>query len=85
MVYSDRSSCCSLSAFWQLDVFTSEIVHDWGLENFQTLWETDVYRTITLRTVGIAAAVTLTDIVLSFPLAYYAARLATPRARGTRS
>lgn len=69
------------SAFWQLDVFTSEIVHDWTLDNFRTLWETDVYRTITLRTVGIAAAVTLTDIVLSFPLAYYAARMATPRTR----
>jgi putative spermidine/putrescine transport system permease protein len=69
------------SAFWQLDVFTSEIVHDWTLDNFRTLLENDVYRTITLRTVGIAAAVTVTDIVLSFPLAYYAARMATPRAR----
>ncbi len=41
----------------------------------------EVYRTITLRTVGIALAVTLTDVVLAFPLAYHAARLATPRAR----
>ena len=49
--------------------------------NFQTLLDNDVYRTITLRTVGIALAVTLTDIVLAFPLAYYAARLATPRMR----
>jgi putative spermidine/putrescine transport system permease protein len=31
--------------------------------------------------VGIAAAVTLTDIVLGFPIAYYAARLASRRAR----
>ncbi len=69
------------SAFWRLDVFSSEIVHDWSLVNFRTLLENDVYRTITLRTVGIAAAVTVTDIVLSFPLAYYAARMATPRAR----
>ena len=50
-------------------------------DNFQTLWQTDVYRTITIRTVGIAAAVTITDIVLSFPLAYYAARLASRRTR----
>ncbi len=69
------------SAFWRLDVFSSEIVRDWSLVNFRTLLENDVYRTITLRTVGIAAAVTVTDIVLSFPLAYYAARMATPRAR----
>jgi putative spermidine/putrescine transport system permease protein len=81
VVYLGSLALLLASAFWQLDVFTSEIVHDWSLDNFRTLWETDVYRTITLRTVGIAAAVTVTDIVLSFPLAYYAARLASPRAR----
>jgi putative spermidine/putrescine transport system permease protein len=68
-------------SFWRLDVFTSEIVHDWGFTSFRTLWEGEVYRTIALRTVGIAAAVTITDIVLAFPLAYHAARLATPRMR----
>jgi putative spermidine/putrescine transport system permease protein len=69
------------TAFWSLDVFTSEIVQQFTLQNFETLLDNDVYRTITLRTVGIAAAVTLTDVILSFPLAYYAARLATPRVR----
>jgi putative spermidine/putrescine transport system permease protein len=69
------------TAFWHLDVFTSEIVRGFSLDNFQTLLENDVYRTITLRTVGIALAVAVTDVVLSFPLAYYAARLATPRVR----
>ena len=34
-----------------------------------------------LRTLGIAIAVTVTDVVMAFPLAYYAARLATPRMR----
>ena len=68
-------------SFWRLDVFTSEIVHDWGFTSFRTLWEGEVYRTIALRTVGIAAAVTVTDIVLAFPLAYHAARIATPRMR----
>jgi len=33
------------------------------------------------ETVGIAAAVAVSDVLLSFPLAYYAARLATPRVR----
>ena len=68
-------------SFWRLDVFTSEIVHDWGFTSFRTLWEGEVYRTIVLRTIGIAAAVTVTDIVLAFPLAYHAARIATPRMR----
>ncbi|HET8525852.1 MAG TPA: ABC transporter permease [Actinomycetota bacterium] len=69
------------NAFWSLDVLTSEVVRGFSLDNFQTLWENDVYRTITIRTVGIAVAVTLADVFLSFPLAYYAARLASPRAR----
>ena len=69
------------NAFWSLDVLTSEIVRGFSFDNFQTLWQNEVYRTITIRTVGIAAAVTLADILLSFPLAYYAARLASPRAR----
>jgi putative spermidine/putrescine transport system permease protein len=81
VVYLGSLAILLLASFWRLDVFTAEIVQDWGLTNFRTLWETDVYRTIALRTAGIAAAVTLTDIVLAFPLAYYAARLATPRAR----
>jgi len=69
------------NAFWSLDVLTSQVVRGFSFDNFQTLWENGVYRTITLRTLGIAAAVTIADILLSFPLAYYAARLASPRAR----
>ena len=69
------------TAFWHLDVLTSEIVRGFSFDNFKTLWENDVYRTITIRTIGIGVAVTITDILLSFPLAYYAARLANHRTR----
>ena len=70
-----------VAAFWQLDTFTAEIVKDYGFQNFQTLWESDVYRDITVRTVGIAAAVTVTDAILAFPIAFYMAKVATPRVR----
>lgn len=81
IIYIGSLAVLFVTAFWYLDVFTSEIVHGFTLTNFQTLWENDVYRAITVRTVGIAAAVAVTDVILSFPLAYYAARLATPRMR----
>ena len=81
VIYLGSLAILLVSSFWRLDVFTGEVVRDPSLVNFQTLLDNDVYRTITLRTVGIALAVTLTDIVLAFPLAYYAARLATPRMR----
>jgi putative spermidine/putrescine transport system permease protein len=69
------------NAFWRVDPLSGKIVHEWGFKNFETLWNSPVYRTITLRTAGIAAAVAVGDIVLAFPLAYYAARMATPRVR----
>jgi putative spermidine/putrescine transport system permease protein len=81
VVYLGALFVLFLNAFWRLDVFTAEVVRDWGFQNFQTLFTDPVYRTITLRTVGIAAAVTVTDLALAFPIAYYAARMATPRVR----
>ncbi|MBD0290149.1 MAG: ABC transporter permease [Thermoleophilia bacterium] len=71
-----------VAAFWRLDPFTSEVVRDPGFQNFETLARGEVYRTITLRTVGIAAAVTLADAVLAFPIAYYMAKIASGRTRG---
>ena len=58
VIYLGSLAILLLSSFWRLDVFTGEIVHDWSLVNFQTLLDGEVYRTITLRTVGIALAVT---------------------------
>jgi putative spermidine/putrescine transport system permease protein len=70
-----------VAAFWQLDPFTQEIEHEWTLDNFKTLFTEPVYRTITLRTVGMAAAVTVGCAVLAFPIAYYMARNASRRMR----
>jgi putative spermidine/putrescine transport system permease protein len=71
-----------LSALWTVDSFSGKIVHSWTLTNFETLIKTPAYRTIALRTIGIAAAVTVTDIVLAVPFAFYAARIAPRRLRG---
>ena len=70
-----------VAAFWQLDPFSAEVVHEYGLQNFETIAEGEVYRTIVLRTVGIAAAVTVTDAILAFPIAFYMAKVASPRVR----
>jgi putative spermidine/putrescine transport system permease protein len=71
-----------VSAFWTVDEFTGELIHSWTLSNFQTLWNGSAYHTIALRTIGIAAAVTVADAILAFPVAYYMARVAS---RGTRT
>jgi putative spermidine/putrescine transport system permease protein len=71
-----------VAAFWQLDPFSGKVVHSYGLQNFQTLADGSVYRTIVVRTVLIASAVTVTDALLAFPIAFTMAKLARPRTRG---
>jgi putative spermidine/putrescine transport system permease protein len=72
-----------LNAFWDKDAFTGKVIpFDWTLEAFEDLVSEPVYRTIAIRTIGMAALVTVTDALLAFPIAYYMARIASPRKRG---
>jgi putative spermidine/putrescine transport system permease protein len=70
-----------VAAFWHLDPFSGLIVKETSLDNFRTIAEGEVYRKIVLRTVGIAAAVTVTDALLAFPIAFYMAKVASQRTR----
>jgi putative spermidine/putrescine transport system permease protein len=81
IVYLGSLAALFVSSFWQVDSFTGNVVHTWTLDNFRSLVDDPVYRRIALRTIGIAAAVTVTDAVLAFPLAYFMARIAPPRLR----
>ena len=71
-----------VAAFWQLDTFSGAVVKQPTTENFQTIVNSPVYRTIAFRTIGIAALVTVTDAILAFPIAFFMAKVATPRVRG---
>ena len=71
-----------LNAGWSRDPFTGLVKRDFTFNNFVELATNPVYRTIALRTLGMAVAVTVTCALLAFPLAYYMARVASPRVRG---
>jgi putative spermidine/putrescine transport system permease protein len=71
-----------VAAFWHLDPFTSQVVKDYGTQNFETILNGSVYRHIVVRTVTIAALVTVADAILAFPIAFYMAKVASPRMRG---
>ena len=70
-----------ITAFWQINPFTTNIERTFSLDNFSTILSSPAYRGIIGRTVGMAAAVTVTDAVVAFPFAYYMARIASPRTR----
>ncbi len=71
-----------LNAFWQRDEFTGLVIREFTLDNIAEILTNPTYRLITLRTLGMAAAVTVTCALLAFPIAYYMARVASPRQRG---
>jgi putative spermidine/putrescine transport system permease protein len=81
LVYVAALAVLFVSAFWSVDPFTGDLVKHWTTDNFRTLWDAPAYRHIAGRTIGIAAAVTLTDALLAFPFAFFMARLASRRQR----
>jgi putative spermidine/putrescine transport system permease protein len=82
VVYLGSLAILLLNAFWATDAFTGEVIpFDWSLEAFEQILGNEVYRTIAARTVVMAILVTVTDALLAFPIAYYMARVASPRMR----
>ena len=56
-------------SFWS--VHSQMIVHDWSLHNYVQLVRNPVYFEVLLRSMRIAAMVTVLSLLLAFPLAYY--------------
>ena len=70
-----------ITAFWQINPFTTNIERIFSFNNLTTIFTSAAYRAIIERTVGMAAVVTVTDAVVAFPFAYFMARIASPRTR----
>lgn len=82
VVYLGALFILLLNAFWAKDSFTGKVEpFNWSIQAFQTIFNSPVYMTIALRTVGMAILVTITDALLAIPIAYYMARIASPRRR----
>jgi putative spermidine/putrescine transport system permease protein len=68
-----------VTAFWTVDSFTGEIQTQFTLDNIITVLTGSLYQTVTLRTLGVALLVTLIDVALALPIAFYMAKVASPR------
>ncbi|HEX9550109.1 MAG TPA: ABC transporter permease [Candidatus Limnocylindrales bacterium] len=71
-----------VNSLWTRDAFTGLVIRELTPDNFIDMVTNPLYRNVTLRTVGMAIVVTLTCAVIAFPIAYYMARIASPRVRG---
>lgn len=79
VAYLGALAALFITSLWGQNSFTGEVERVWTLDNFRTLFTEDVYRTITLRTIGVAALVTVVDAVLAMPIALFMAKVASPR------
>ncbi|MFI7585749.1 ABC transporter permease [Spongisporangium articulatum] len=70
------------TAFWSTDSFTGALVRVPTGDNFSTLFHDSVYRTVALRSLGVAVAVTVIDAAVAVPMALFMAKVARPRWRG---
>jgi len=57
-------------SFWSVSV-DQVIIHSWTLDNYRQLFHVNVYWQTLLRSMWIAARVTVFSLLLGYPLAYY--------------
>jgi putative spermidine/putrescine transport system permease protein len=81
VVYLGAIAAMLVSAFYTVDSFTENIVHQFSTANLHELVNNPLYRKVALRTILIALAVTAIDTVIAFPLAFYMSLVAGPRLR----
>ena len=71
-----------IASFWSVNALSGELIKGFTFDNYKELLDQSVYKDVAVRTVGIAAAATVTDALLAFPIAFYMAKVASPRAKG---
>ncbi len=81
VVYLGSLVALLIQSFYRLDDFSGKVVPQFTFKNYLALLQ-PANLAIIFRTVTMAAAVTIACALLAFPLAYYIARYASPRAKG---
>ena len=67
-----------VTAFWEVDPFSSLVSPAFNLENFKMVLTVPAYIATSIRTLLIALAVTLICVLLAVPLGIYMAKIAKP-------
>jgi putative spermidine/putrescine transport system permease protein len=80
VIYGGSLLSLLLQSLYRLEEFTGLVVRQVGLATYRQLFQ-PANLDVVLRTVSMAAAVTVGCAVIAFPLAYYIAKFASRRAR----
>jgi len=80
IVYLASLAFLLVAAFRRIDPLTSSL-SGFTTQNLTDLLHSPGRRSIAIRTLGLATGVSVMDLALAFPIAYYAARMASSRMR----
>ncbi len=81
VAYLGSLAALLITSLYRVDSFTTALVKDVGWRNFDEIITTPVYRRVVLRSITVAAGVTLIDLAVALPVAFYLAKVASPRVR----
>jgi putative spermidine/putrescine transport system permease protein len=79
LVYIVALAALLVTALWTVDPFSGLITQTWTFDNIVSVVTGSLYQSVTLRTVGVALLVTVVDIVIALPIAFFMAKVAGPR------
>ncbi len=80
LAYIGSLTALLITAFYKTDPFTTQIVKEFTLQNFSDLFD-PAYRTVAIRTILVAATVTVIDFLIALPMAFTLAKVVSERAR----
>jgi putative spermidine/putrescine transport system permease protein len=81
VAYLGSLAVLMVSAFWTTNSFTGAVVHTVTGDNLARVLTDELFRAVTIRTVGVALLVTVLCALLAVPLALCMAKVASPRMR----
>jgi putative spermidine/putrescine transport system permease protein len=81
VLYIGSLAALFITSIWKIDTFTSKVVREFTLSNFVDVLTDKAYFNVTVRTVGVAVAVTIICAVIAIPMAFFIARIAKPKSR----
>ena len=81
VIYLGSLAALLVQSFYRLDDFTGVVDRTPTLDTWRDMFGTGTVWWTTVRTVAMAGTVTIAAVVLAYPVAYWLAKVASPRAR----
>lgn len=76
LVYFGSLALLFLTAFFTVDSFTNQVVQTFTFDNFTDVFTDKAYLNATVRTLGVASAVTVICALIALPMSFFMARIA---------